>query len=367
MPLYFKTESFASIINNFNYSLKHTSNLNNPAEVERRIKVLEFWNKHGLAAAIDYSNRSRATLYNWKKALEDSRSLDKRMGRAGLKSLDPRSRRPKHCKQAKWNKKVIDLIITYASKYPNMGRQQCHQLVKRHLIKELNLPLLAPSESTVGRILKHLRNTGKLPSKDKLSYNAKTGKLYVRFKKKIKKLRRADLPFKVTKPGDLIQIDGIDSYFMGKHYYILNCIDYVSEVAHSYLLPNKSSVATANILKQLPELYGYTIKAIQTDNGSEFTSRFHEAAEQMNIKHCFNYVKKPIYNGKVERFNRTIQEAIFDEDFLINIVDNPKLAQKRINNFIYFYNYDRPHKTIKWQTPMEYLLQWIHSTETTAV
>lgn len=37
--------------------------------------------------AMDYAGISRVTFYNWRKALSDSRKLDKRCGRARLKAL----------------------------------------------------------------------------------------------------------------------------------------------------------------------------------------------------------------------------------------------------------------------------------------
>ena len=62
-------------------------------------------------------------------------------------------------------------------------------------------------------------------------------------------------------------------------------------------------------------------------------------ADKLAIKHCFNYVKKPIYNGKIERFNRTVQEALsYSADFLYGIVDNPERAQATIDSYLGFYN-----------------------------
>ena len=52
-------------------------------KVEAKLKVLAFWDKHGLEAALDYSQKSRRMLYNWKKQYNESgmqglrcRSLD---------------------------------------------------------------------------------------------------------------------------------------------------------------------------------------------------------------------------------------------------------------------------------------------------
>lgn len=225
-----------------------------------------------------------------------------------------------------------------------------------------------PSESTVGRILSWLRSTGRVKYGQRLSLNARTGKLHVLKHKAIKKLRRKDLPFKVKHPGDLVQIDGVEGHYLGKHFYILNSIDYISEKAYSVILPNKSSTSTASILPKLESILGFNIKAIQTDNGSEFAARFHETANKLGFKHCFNYVKKPIYNGKVEIFNRTIQQELFNNpNFNYLLVEDKKAANKLVQDFLIFYNNERPHDSLKqkdnnnetiYLTPNEYMLQW---------
>lgn len=79
----------------------------------------------------------------------------------------------------------------------------------------------------------------------------------------------------------------------------------------------------------------------------------------MDIIHCFNYVKKPIYNGKVERFNRTLQEALkYDLDFLDDIVYDLPRAKATLQSYIDFYNNERPHSSINFLTPNEYVLQF---------
>ena len=173
------------------------------------------------------------------------------------------------------------------------------------------------------------------------------------------KLRRNALPYKIKQPGDLVQIDGVEGYHLGHHYYVINAIDYISGKATSAVLANKSSLSTANFLRELNARLGFKAKAIQTDNGSEYAAKFHQAAERLGIKHCFNYVKKPIYNGKVERFNRTIQEAIFqNEDFLVNLVEDKQEANYTIESYLDFYNNERLHMSLRFMTPAEFLLQY---------
>lgn len=357
MALYMNCFSLASVLPDLNYSLKHTSNLRSPETVHFRINCLEFWAKHGLAAAIDYSGVSKSTLYVWRKSLDDSRKRD-RMGRASLYALDPKSTRPRKCKSSHWNPLVVKYVKDLILEHPELGKQKVYQFLKRHL-ERLHLSLLLVSESTVGRIIKWLREMGRLPGKDKLTYHARTGRMFIRRKKHIRKQRRADLPFRVKYPGDLVQIDGVEGHHDGKHFYIINAIDYVSGKVASRLFYGKSSASTANFLSDLPGLLDLKIKAIQTDNGSEYTAKFHQKVEAMGIAHCFNYVKKPIYNGKVERFNRTLQDALkYDLDFLYDVAYDLDSAQATLQHYIDFYNNDRPHSSISHLTPTEYVLQY---------
>ena len=357
MAVYMNWHSLASTIKNLEYSNKHTSSLNNPEEVSRRIEALEFWAKHGLNPAMDHAGVSRSTLYSWRHKLDSSRKRD-RMGRACLKALDPKSTRPKHCRRADWDKKIVALLTELATKHPELGRQPLYYMLRRRLEADGQLDKLV-SISTVGRILCKLRRSGRLPSKVRLTLNGRTGRLYEIHRHKVAKLRRNALPYKIKQPGDLVQIDGVEGYHLGHHYYVINAIDYVTGKATSAVLANKSSLSTANFLRELDTRLGFKVKAIQTDNGSEYAAKFHQAAERLGIKHCFNYVKKPIYNGKVERFNRTIQEAIFrDEDFLVNLVEDKQEANRTIESYLDFYNNERPHMSLRFMTPAEFLLQY---------
>ena len=357
MAVYMNWHSLASTIKNLEYSNKHTSSLNNPEEVSRRIEALEFWAKHGLNPAMDHAGVSRSTLYSWRHKLDSSRKRDC-MGRASLKALDPKSTRPKHCRRADWDKKIVTLLTELATRHPELGRQPLYYMLRRRLEANGQLDKLV-SISTVGRILCKLRQSGRLPSKVRLALNGRTGRLYEIHRRKVAKLRRNALPYKIKQPGDLVQIDGIEGYHLGHHYYVINAIDYVSGKAASAVLANKSSLSTANFLRKLDTRLGFKVKAIQTDNGSEYAAKFHQAAERLGIKHCFNYVKKPIYNGKVERFNRTIQEAIFqDKDFLVNLVEDKQEANHTIESYLDFYNNERPHMSLRFMTPAEFLLQY---------
>ena len=61
--------------------------MRNKAEVERRIKILKFWNIHGLEATNDAFDVSRATLFRWQQVLDNNQG--------NVSVLDPRSTAPK--------------------------------------------------------------------------------------------------------------------------------------------------------------------------------------------------------------------------------------------------------------------------------
>ena len=66
-------------------------------KVEAKLKVLAFWDKHGLEAALDYSQKSRRTLYNWKKQYSES----------GLQGLRAQSTAPHTRRQRCWSPLII--------------------------------------------------------------------------------------------------------------------------------------------------------------------------------------------------------------------------------------------------------------------
>ena len=332
--------------------------------VEYRIKVLKFWDKHGLDAALEYAKDlnphgkcSRASMYRWKKDLADSGKRD-RMGRCRLSAIDPKSTRPIHCRLPRNYDELYEPIKQLLDKHGTLGKNKVHRMLI-NMVKKGQLILKKikqiPSASTIGRIIKAMRELGRLPNRQKLSVHGLTGKLHVVVRKKKKKLRRDE--YKPKKPGDLIQMDGVITYCYGKRIYILDAIDYVSERAISIILPGSKSCHTAEVLKEIDKLFGFKVKHIQTDNGSEFMDDFAKMMDKLNKTHFYNYVKKPMWNGKVERFNRTMQEEwLQDPDIQVLIADDRIKANAELQKYIDWYNNERPHQSIGYMTPNEYML-----------
>lgn len=349
---------------NWDYVDKHTSRLRNKDVVEYRIKVLRFWDKHGLDAALEYARDlnpngrcSRASMYRWKRNLAESGKRD-RMGRCKLSAIDPKSTRPIRCRLPRNYDELYKPIKQLLNDHGTLGKNKIHRMLI-NMVKRGKLVLRKlkhiPSASTIGRIIKVMRELGRLPGKQKISVNGLTGKLHVIVKKKRKKLRRDG--YKPKEPGDLVQMDGVIAYCFGRRVYILNAIDYVSERAISIILSSNKSCYAAEVLKIIDKLFGFKIKNIQTDNGSEFMDKFAEMMDKQGKTHFYNYVKKPMWNGKVERFNRTMQEEwLNNPDTQVLIANDRDEANKELQKYIDWYNDERPHQSINYMTPNEYVV-----------
>lgn len=96
---------------------------------------------------------------------------------------------------------------------------------------------------------------------------------------------------------------------------------------------------------------------ILTDNGKVFTGRFnHPPVEvlfdaicrQQGIDHILTQPRSPTTTGKIERFHRSLRA-----EFLCSRVPftNLTAAQEALDEWVVFYNTDRPHQALQMATP----------------
>ncbi len=77
MQVHFKYHKCPGFGKLYEYSFKNTHMITK--EANKRLKILLFWDKHGLEATIDAYGAKRSTLYGWKKIYKDSgKKIDKR-------------------------------------------------------------------------------------------------------------------------------------------------------------------------------------------------------------------------------------------------------------------------------------------------
>ena len=75
------------------------------------------------------------------------------------------------------------------------------------------------------------------------------------------------------------------------------------------------------------------------------------------ITHWHTYPRTPKMNAHAERFNRTIQEEFvqFHQELLFS---NLPLFNKKLNDYISWYNTKRPHFALGLKTPKQVLAEY---------
>jgi hypothetical protein len=295
---------------------------------EFRLHVLNYFYQYGRKATLDAFNVKQSTLYDWKRAYEIS-------GKRVI-SLVPHQTRPLHVRKMETDWRLLAFIKSMRKDQGNIGKDMLKPFVDAYA-KEIGIPTIG--KTTIGKIIKRRKYTF-----EKKVYAQKQAN-------KFKKLRTRKSP-KVTKPG-FIQMDSVVVYINYEKHLFMCVIDIYTKFAHVVYVDNLSSSTATRVFKEFEELNPTSIHTVQTDNGSEFLKTFHTYMEEKYIKHQFIYPRMPKINAYIERFNRTIQE-----EFILRndeIYYDQKEFAKKLTNYLYWYNYKRPHASLKYVSPMTFI------------
>ena len=117
------------------------------------------------------------------------------------------------------------------------------------------------------------------------------------------------------RPGELLHMDLVGPArvrSVGGKWYVLVVVDDYSRYAWVFFLEDKGETfgfVRDLILRLKNERHGDAIRAIRSDNGSEFkNSRFETFCRDLGLEHQFSTPYTPPQNGVVERKNRTLCE-----------------------------------------------------------
>lgn len=265
---------------------------------------------------------SKSWFYKWKG----------RYNPGNLNTLKSHSRKPKTFKTIPW--KVVVEICEWKRANP----RKSHYYLYQTWLKEGRFPPCSP----------------------KTIYNwwKKRRLIITRHKRK----RRKTKLFNQAKvPGELVQVD---VKHLPRRKYQYTAIDVVSRwrFALGYKAFNmQNSIDFANKLVSEAKTKGIKIKLVQTDNGPEFQSEFKRHLEEtMKLSHQYTWIHTPDQNGKVERSHRTDEEEFYQE----TEIDYTSLEDINIKltNWILYYNTQRLHFALNFDTPEECLTKWKVST-----
>ena len=298
-----------------------------------KAKVVEFFEKYGLSATKEAFGVSKSSVYLWRKKLKESGG--------NLEVLNDKSKAPKNRRKPETDPRVIEFIKKIRKERPYLGKEKIKVLLDEYC-KEKGLKSV--SSSTIGRIIKRY-NLFFRPRK--ITHFGKVKEI-----RRKKKLRRKG--YKPQRAGDLIQVDAIVLFVDGIKRYILTGVDLKSKFAFAYAYSSLSSKKAQDFAEKFKKVAPFPIKRKQTDNGSEFHKYFDEYLAQEGIIHFWNYPRHPQSNSVVERFNRTLQEEFVWENQHL-LVDDIQEFNRRLMDYLIFYNTQRSPASLSYLSPLKYL------------
>jgi len=178
--------------------------------------------------------------------------------------------------------------------------------------------------------------------------------------------------FEVTTPGELVAIDtkslGRLDRGGGRHpvrgprrhvgwRQLHVAIDLASRLVFSELRASAGKADTIGFLEHALAAFdarGVRVQRVLSDNGAGYKRTFHERALALGIRHTRTKPYHPWTNGRVERFNGTIQrECLYSQEF--HSEEERDLA---VALFVAYYNAERPHIALGGLAPAEWLAHW---------
>jgi transposase InsO family protein len=159
-------------------------------------------------------------------------------------------------------------------------------------------------------------------------------------------------------PEEEVQIDTTEP-FGKKGIILISAVDDCSRFGMADCYYHNNSVNAADFLLKMVGEAPSPIKAVRTDNGSEFKKTFSSTCQRLGITIKRNPIKHPTSNGKVERMHRTIEEECFwrvqahKEDI--------NYARYWLSRYLAWYNTIRRHGGygMKGRTPQQRIEDWI--------
>jgi len=316
----------------YSYASKH---LYVKARREKHQKTVKQWDRlksTGMDSKYlpEYSGCSRATYYRAKKRLKEIES-----------GKFPASKRPKHLNKPKWGESEKQLVLRIRRENPTYGKAKITTILKRD--HEFTM-----SESTVGRILTHLKEK-KLITKSISAVRARRKRNFNRGHAKPWKYK----DYNKMELGERVQIDHMSVCKNGIRVKHFQAWERRSKYIHAHVYSNATSRSAKRFLEEFIELAPFKIKSIQVDGGSEFMLDFEQACADKGIPLIVLPPAKPTYNGGVERGNRTFREEFYLPASMQ--ADSVGAIQYELKKAVKKYNEYRPHFSLDGLTPIQYI------------
>lgn len=172
---------------------------------------------------------------------------------------------------------------------------------------------------------------------------------------------RRVLRYEKDHPGELLHLDFkyLPELDFPRQEYEFAAIDDFTREAVATIRSERSSRVATSFLEEVLTRLPYPIEAVLTDNDLVFTMRFayyskrktyfEQACHSWGIEHRLLRPHRPESNGKVERFIKTVDE----ECFAVRRPRFSKIRMRVLEEFLWFYNHQRPHLSLRGLTPVQ--------------
>jgi transposase InsO family protein len=180
----------------------------------------------------------------------------------------------------------------------------------------------------------------------------------------VEQLPPAGPRYEYDKPGGLVHMDvkklhrlGLRHRPRGTGECLHVMLDDCSRDAYTERHPDETASTIAAFFERGVERFaslGVTIERVLTDNHPSNRSHLlRRTCQLLGTRQLFTRPRRPQTNGKVERWNRTLMEALFRGQIY------PSLEARGavIDNFTNYYNAHRPHSALGGKTPLQRLVE----------
>jgi transposase InsO family protein len=167
--------------------------------------------------------------------------------------------------------------------------------------------------------------------------------------------------YEKQRPGELLHLDikFLPALRNARYDYEFAAVDDYSREAVAWITTEQTSRHATQFLEQVVATLPYRIEAVMTDNGLAFSmkhafhsdrlTRFQQACRSLGIEHKLLRPYAPECNGKVERFFRTVDEECLN----IQPLFTARARARALEEFVWFYNHQRPHLSLHGKTPFQ--------------
>lgn len=302
-------------------------------DIENRINILKKWTflrkkKLSVKEIEKILGIAKSTYYRYRKAYKEN----------GVMGLEKQSTRPKNVRKGNISQELISKVLEIRKDNPTYGKFKINIILKRDYG-------IKTSESTVGRVISMLKNSGEIS--ESISSRRKTK----RTRKFNSHAQKWDYKMKANKAGQLVQIDHMSVTKNGVSIKHFQAWDPITKVIIADAKSNATSAAAAKFLDKVIAEMPFEISSIQVDGGSEFMKYFEDKCEELDIDLFVLPPRRPQYNGGVERGNRIFREEFYKQKSYAKSI---KQIRQELSISIDKYNKYRPHFNLNGMTPFEY-------------